>query len=116
MMKVNGVMTVWSIRAGELAGAASNRKGYAQSLSAGANKYMKLGEWEMARDENLQAHQAMDQAQQFAKMADSAYHQAVALNKSQKWYIYAEQAIAANTLAVNTPPDVQPPMFPALPR
>jgi hypothetical protein len=106
---------VWSIRAGQIAGAAASRKALAGKLAAQANKYLKLSEYDMAREENLQAHQAMDQAEGFAKMAESAYKQAEAIQKSQKWYVWAEEAGAAHMLAASMPPDVPPPGMPILP-
>merc|ERR1719217_1744911 len=94
----------WGIRAGQIAAAASSRKALAEKLADNANKYMSLSEYDLARDENFQAHQAMDQAEGFAKMADSAYKQAQAIQKTQKWYVYGEQAAAANMLAASMPP------------
>merc|ERR1719335_77064 len=105
----------WGIRAGQIAAAAASRKALAEKLADNANKYMSLSEYDLARDENFQAHQAMDQAEGFAKMADSAYHQAQAIQKTQKWYVYGEQAAAANMLAASMPPDVAPPGMPILP-
>ena len=105
----------WSTRAGQIAGAAGQRKALAHKLAETAQKYMDLSEFDLARDENQQAHQAMDQAEGFAKMADSAWKQASAIQKSQEWYIYAEEAAAANMLAASMPPDVPPPGMPVLP-
>merc|ERR1719240_1264480 len=105
----------WGVRAGQIAGAAASRKALAEQLADRANKYMELSEYDMARDSNFQAHQAMDQAQGFAKMADSAYQQAQAIQKTQKWYVFAEEAAAAFMLAASMPPDVAPPGMPILP-
>jgi hypothetical protein len=106
---------VWGIRAGQIAGAANARKALASQLADRAQKYMDLSEYDLARDSNFLAHQALDQAEGFAKMADSAYHQAQAIQTSQKWYAWAEESAAANMLAASMPPDVPPPGMPLLP-
>jgi len=115
MTVASNTAMVWGIRAGQIAAAAASRKALATKLANQANKYMSLSEYDLAREENFQAHQAMDQAEGFAKSADSAYKQAQAIQKSQKWYVYAEEAAAANMLAASMPPDVPPPGMPILP-
>lgn len=105
----------WQIRSGEFARAAADRKSFALAQAADAERLRKLSEWDLARDRILQAHQAMDQAQAYAGSAESAHKQAVSINNNIKWYIYAEQAAAANMLAKSMPPDVPPPAMPPLP-
>lgn len=108
-------VSTWEKRANQFAAAAGQRKGMAMADAAQANKYKKLEEWTLAREWILQAHQAMSQAKEFARTSQSAYEQAVAINKGIKWFIYAEQAGAANMLAKSMPADVPPPDMPPLP-
>lgn len=115
MNKVAATALGWSLRSGAYAGAASSRRDLAKKMSARAQDYLKLGEWELARREKLDAHQTLDQGEAFRKMAENAYKQATDLAKSEKWYIWAEQAAAVNAVTANMPPDVAPPGLPPLP-
>merc|ERR1719171_2017492 len=106
LVKTQGVAALWAERANEYATAAGQRKKMASDISADAFKYAASQDFKMARDANMQAHQAMDQAAAFAKVARSAWDQSVAINNGLKWYAYAETAAAANILVKATPPDV----------
>jgi len=115
MDKTQGVAALWAERANEYGTAAAQRKKMAEDIAGEAFKYGANQDFKMARDANMQAHQAMDQAASFAKVARSAWEQSVAINSGMKWYAYAEQAAAANMLAKAMPPDVPPPDLPKLP-
>lgn len=110
-----GIGATWQLRASEYATAAGQRKGMAIKWAREAEKYRALSEWGLARQYILQAHQAMDQASQFAGRSEDAHKQANAINGASKWYLYAEQAAAANMLAKSMPPDLPPPDMPTLP-
>jgi len=115
LMKTQGIAALWAERANEYGTAAGQRKKMASDLASEAFKYGANQDFNMARDANMQAHQAMDQAAAFAKTAKSSWDQSVAINNGLKWYAYAEQAAAANMLAKAMPPDVPPPDLPTLP-
>jgi len=115
LTKTQGIAALWAERANEYATAAGQRKKMANDLSVDAFKYGASQEFKMARDTNMQAHQAMDQAAAFARTAKSAWDQSVAINNGLEWYSYAETAAAANMLAKAMPPDVPPPDLPPLP-
>jgi hypothetical protein len=115
LLKTQGVAALWAERANEYGTAAGQRKKMAADLHAEAFKYGASQEFKMARDTQMQAHQAMDQAAAFAKVAKSSWDQSVAINNGLKWYAYAETAAAANMLAKAMPPDVPPPDMPTLP-
>lgn len=115
MGKAQGVASMWSDRSMEYATAAAQRKKMAQDIAKKAFKYYSTQDFKMARDENMQAHQAMDQAADFAKRSTAAFKEAQVINGHLKWYVYAESAAAANMLAKAMPPDVAPPDMPPLP-
>lgn len=105
----------WQLRATEYATAAAQRKHMAMEFGAQAGKYRADSDWSSAREYIVQAHQAMDQAGDFARKSKAAHEQANAVQAGNSWYIYAEQAAAANMLAKSMPPDVPPPDMPKLP-
>merc|ERR1719359_2683592 len=69
LTKTQGIAALWAERANEYATAAGQRKKMANDLSVDAFKYGASQEFKMARDTNMQAHQAMDQAAAFARTA-----------------------------------------------
>jgi hypothetical protein len=115
LTKTQGIAALWAERANEYGTAAAQRKKMASDIAGEAFKYGANQDFKMARDANMQAHQAMDQATSFAKVAKGAWDQSVAINNGLKWYAYAETAAAANMLAKAMPPDVPPPDMPTLP-
>eukprot|EP00397_Hematodinium_sp_SG-2012_P049540 GEMP01057166.1.p1 GENE.GEMP01057166.1~~GEMP01057166.1.p1 ORF type:complete len:355 (+),score=99.77 GEMP01057166.1:46-1110(+) len=115
MLKAQAVAGMWGLRAQEYARAATQRKGMSSELAKEAHDYMATKEIAEAQNYLLQAHQAMQQAEDFAREADDAHKTATKINDSIKWYSYAERAAAANVLAASMPPDVPPPEMPTLP-
>jgi len=113
--KAQGVGAVWDLRSNEYATAAAQRKGLAGEYEKRAHDYMNDKEFEESKAYLLQSHQAMTQAQGFAKQAVSAHEQAKKITGSLNWYIHAEYMAATNMLAAATPPDVAVPGLPALP-
>merc|ERR1719428_262047 len=105
----------WALRSKQYATAAAQRKAMAMKDAQAAKKYSALSEWDTARNYIVQAHQAMDNANDFAESSKAAILQANAVQKETKWYLWAEQAAAANILAKSMPPDVPPPGTPPLP-
>merc|ERR1719359_2298705 len=69
LTKTQGIAALWAERANEYGTAAAQRKKMAQDISTEAFKYGASQEFKMARDTNMQAHQAMDQAAAFARTA-----------------------------------------------
>merc|ERR1719335_264892 len=80
MGKAQGIAAMWSDRSMEYATAAAQRKGMAQSLAEKAWKYAATQDFHMATSENQQAHQAMDQASDFAKRSVAAWKEAQVVN------------------------------------
>jgi len=107
--------STWQERAGQLAAAATQREKMAMGFSSDADLFRKRNNIDMAKQRITLAHQAMDQANEFAEKAQSAHKQAQAITDSKPWYLYAERAIAATILAKSMPHDVPPPPMPPLP-
>eukprot|EP00747_Dinoflagellata_sp_TGD_P223021 gnl/TRDRNA2_/TRDRNA2_94673_c0_seq1.p2 gnl/TRDRNA2_/TRDRNA2_94673_c0~~gnl/TRDRNA2_/TRDRNA2_94673_c0_seq1.p2 ORF type:complete len:172 (-),score=48.68 gnl/TRDRNA2_/TRDRNA2_94673_c0_seq1:254-769(-) len=114
MRRDMGLAAMWNLRATEYANAAGQRKGMAAGFQAEAAKYRATSQFNLAQKYILSAQQAMDQANKFAEDAKSAQKTAEGIQASTKWYLYAEQAIAATVLAGSMPPDVPPPGMPTL--
>jgi hypothetical protein len=110
-----GLANVWQERAGQFATAANQREAMAMDFSSMAEVYRGRGQYALAREKVMLAHQAIDQASAFGAQSEAAYKQGVAISNSRAWYEYAKKAIAANVLAKSMPPDVPPPPMPALP-
>lgn len=115
MVRDMGLANQFQQRAFEYAGAAGQRQAMANGFAAQAEDMRTRNQFALTKKYVLQAHQAMDQAQAFARDATAANKNAKDIMGSMLWYNYAEKAAAANTLAANTPPDVAPPVLPPLP-
>jgi len=115
MIKAQQVAGMWGLRSAEYANAANQREGMAADLAKTAHDYVNTSEHGEAQDYLLQAQQAMRQASAFGTEAENAHKTATKINDSLKWYVYAEQAAAANVLQAAMPPDVSPPSMPVLP-
>jgi len=115
LLRDQGIAGTWSMRSAEYAAAAGQRKGMALTMAKDAQNYLGSKNFEEAQAYLLQSQQAMEQARSFAGRSTAAHTQAVNINNQLKWYVWAEQAAAANALAANMPPDVAPPGMPPLP-
>jgi len=115
MVRDQALANTFQERAFEYAGAAAQRQTMANDFAAQAEDMRTRSQFALTKKYVLQAHQAMDQAQAFARDATAANNQAKDIMGSMLWYNYAEKAAAANMLAKSTPPDVAPPPLPPLP-
>jgi hypothetical protein len=110
-----GLATIWQERAGQFATAANQREQMAMDFSSEAEMYRNRGQFDLAKQRMMLAHQAIDQAAAFGAQSEAASKQGQAIANSRGWYEYAKKAIAANVLAKSMPADVAPPPLPALP-
>mmetsp|Transcript_60915 Transcript_60915/g.145172 ORF Transcript_60915/g.145172 Transcript_60915/m.145172 type:complete len:378 (+) Transcript_60915:51-1184(+) len=105
----------WNKRSVQYAEAASKRQQLSQQEADQAERFRQQGEFELAKEKVVQAHQTINQAAAFRATAEQAHKQAVAIGSATAWYAYAEQAAAAHAMAESLPPNVPAPPLPPLP-